>query len=98
MPRRIPLTTASLWAGLRWRLRPLVDSVGDLFEHYGPERRVLARRFRRVHGRRIDWRNPTLFNEKSYWITHHMRSPIMPRLADKYAVRGSSGSAFGHAM
>jgi len=72
---------------LRWRLRPIVDSVDDLFEHYGPERLVLARRFRRVHGRRIDWRNPTLFNEKIYWIMHHMRSPIMPRLADKYAVR-----------
>jgi hypothetical protein len=76
-----------IWAGLRWRARPFMDRVEKLFEWYGPERLVLEQRFRRIHGRRLNWRNPTMFQEKIYWIMRYVRSPIMTQLADKAAVR-----------
>lgn len=78
---------ARLIAGLRWRALPYVDALERWFEQRAPLSVVLGRRFRRVHGRRLDWRHPRLFSEKLYWIMRYARDPIMTQLADKYAVR-----------
>jgi hypothetical protein len=66
--------------GLAWRARRLLsDAV--------PDRIVLARRFKRTFGRRLDLRNPQTFNEKLYWLMLYYRPPLMSQLTDKYAVR-----------
>ena len=66
--------------GLAWRVRRvLADAV--------PDRVVLARRFKRTFGRRLDLRNPQTFNEKLHWMMLYYRPPLMSQLADKFAVR-----------
>ncbi len=66
--------------GLAWRARRvLADAV--------PDRVVLARRFKRIFGRRLDLRNPQTLNEKLHWMMLYYRPPLMSQLADKYAVR-----------
>jgi len=53
-----------------------------------PDRIVLARRFRRTFGRRLNLKNPQTFNEKLFWLMLYYRTPLVTRLADKYEVRG----------
>ncbi|MEX2222444.1 MAG: ATP-grasp fold amidoligase family protein [Candidatus Rokuibacteriota bacterium] len=73
-------TLAWLVRGLAHRgRRVLFDSV--------PDRVVLARRFKRTFGRRLNLRNPQTFTEKLYWLMLYYRPPLMTQLADKYAVR-----------
>jgi hypothetical protein len=73
-------TMSWLVRGLAWRVRRvLADAV--------PDRVVLARRFKRTFGRRLDLRNPRTLNEKLHWMMLYYRPPLMSQLADKYAVR-----------
>jgi hypothetical protein len=72
---------AGLVRGLAGRSRrALADAVI-------PDRVVLARRFKRTFGRRLDLQNPQTFNEKLYWMMLYYRPPLMSQLADKYEVR-----------
>ena len=71
----------------RWLRRLLSD--------YVPDRIMLARRFERAFGRPLDWKNPKTFNEKLFWLIRYYRTPLVTRLADKYAVRGYVAERIG---
>lgn len=45
------------------------------------------RKFKRRMGRKINWENPLLFNDKLQWLKRHWRDPKAVICADKYAVR-----------
>lgn len=81
-PRSARPVDVARWliAGCRNRLRAAVA-------RWTPDHVVQARQFRRVFGRRIDWRRPTTFNEKIHWIRRYERSPLLPQLANKVTVR-----------
>lgn len=74
--------------GRGWRIRRfLSDRV--------PDRVVLARRFERAFGRRLNLKNPRTFNEKLFWLMLHYRTPLVTRLADKYEVRSYVAERIG---
>jgi hypothetical protein len=72
---------------LKWLVRGLERRARRALSDAVPDRIVLARRFKRTFGRRLDLRNPQTFNEKLYWMMLYYRPPLMSQLADKYAVR-----------
>ena len=44
--------------------------------------------------KKLDWKNPTSFNEKIQWLKVKNRNPLYPTLVDKYAVRQCLNSSF----
>ncbi|HKW93170.1 MAG TPA: ATP-grasp fold amidoligase family protein [Methylomirabilota bacterium] len=52
-----------------------------------PDRVILARRYRRIFGRRLNLWSPKTFNEKLYWLMLYYRPPLATTVSDKYAVR-----------
>jgi hypothetical protein len=68
-------------------VRKLRRAGGGLLRACIPDRVVLARRYRRVFGRRLNLRDPQTFNEKIYWLMLYYRPPLATMVADKYAVR-----------
>jgi hypothetical protein len=72
---------------LRWLILGSRDRFRAAVVRWTPDHVVQARQFHRAFGRPIDWRRPTTFNEKIHWIRRYERSPLLPQLADKVAVR-----------
>jgi hypothetical protein len=72
---------------LRSLARGLALSTRRTLSDAVPDRVVLARRFKRVCGRRLDLRHPTTFNEKLHWLMLYYRPPLLATVADKYSVR-----------
>jgi hypothetical protein len=73
--------------GLKWRANALGRRAARVLSDCLPDRIVLARRFRRTFGRPLNLKSPTTFNEKLFWLMLYYRTPLVTRLADKYAVR-----------
>lgn len=79
---------------LKMRLRQFEEAVLstiDRFFGYPLERR----NFRKAHGYELDLANPRSFNEKICWKKIHDRNPLLPVLADKYAIRGYVAEVLG---
>jgi hypothetical protein len=72
---------------MRWLVRELAWRARRVLADAVPDRVVLARRFKRIFGRRLNLRNPQTLNEKLHWMMLYYRPPLMSQLADKYAVR-----------
>ena len=51
------------------------------------ERRYLANRFEKRLGRKLDLKDPVLYNDKLQWLKLYWRDPLAPKLVDKYSVR-----------
>lgn len=45
------------------------------------------REYKKVHGKKPDFKNPTSFDEKQLWLKMHYRNPLCTKCSDKYLVR-----------
>lgn len=58
------------------------------FSYYKYHQRELANiRYKRAHGRSVNWENPTEMNEKIIWMQFNTNTSMWSYLADKYQVR-----------
>lgn len=62
----------------------------------GTDKKISERKFKKYHGREINWNNPITLNEKIFWLKLYDRRSIHKILADKYAMRSWMGSKFGN--
>lgn len=52
-----------------------------------PDKCYLQIQFKHIFGRKIDWRNPTTFNEKLQWLKIYDRNPLYTKMVDKYEAK-----------
>ena len=60
---------------------------GSFLYNLMPDKMALDLCFYNIFGRRINWKNPTTFNEKLQWLKLCNRNPLYTTLVDKYAVK-----------
>ena len=66
----------------------LLKAVYNRLDYYlCPDKIFLNRKFKKVFGRDINWKNPVTFNEKLQWLKVYDRKPLYTQLVDKYEVR-----------
>jgi hypothetical protein len=73
---------------LRLKLFDLMSGLGRRqMLNFVPDRAYLKLQYYLKLGRRLNLKDPTLYNEKLQWIKLYDRNPLYSRLADKLAVR-----------
>lgn len=60
---------------------------GTFLYNLMPDKMALDLCFYNRFGRRVNWKNPTTFNEKLQWLKLYNRNPLYTTLVDKYAVK-----------
>lgn len=61
--------------------------MGSFLYKLMPDKMALDLCYYNIFGRRINWKNPTTFNEKLQWLKLYNRNPLYTKLVDKYAVK-----------
>lgn len=64
-----------------------VKEIGKKVVALIPTKPWLSWQFKKRFGRKINWENPTTFNEKLQWIKVYDRKPIYTTMVDKYEVK-----------
>lgn len=64
-----------------------VKEIGKKVVALLPTKPWLSWQFKKKFGRKINWENPTTFNEKLQWLKVYNRNPIHTEMVDKYAVK-----------
>ncbi len=59
----------------------------EFFPRLFSDKRFIEFRYKRQGGKKLNWENPTTFNEKLNWMKLFYQDPRMPELVDKAAVR-----------
>lgn len=60
---------------------------GSFLYNIMPDKMALDLCYYNIFGRRVNWKNPTTFNEKLQWLKLYNRNPLYTTLVDKYAVK-----------
>lgn len=69
-------------------IKQLYKSILFRIDYYlMPDKIYLNKKFKKVFGREINWKNPITFNEKLQWLKIYDRNPLYTQLVDKYGVR-----------
>lgn len=66
----------------------LIKAVYNRLDYYlCPDKIFLNRKFKKVFGRDINWKNPVTFNEKLQWLKVNDRKPQYSEMVDKFAAK-----------
>lgn len=68
---------------------------GSFLYNIMPDKMALDLCFYNRFGRRVNWKNPTTFNEKLQWLKLYNRNPLYTTLVDKYAVKAWVANKIG---
>lgn len=59
----------------------------NMYYYFCPDKIYLSRIYKSIFGKKINWKNPTTFNEKLNWLKIYNRRPEYIRMVDKYEVK-----------
>lgn len=59
----------------------------NIYYYLCPDKIYLGRMYKSIFGKKINWKNPTTFNEKLNWLKIYNRRPEYTRMVDKYEVK-----------
>ncbi len=64
------------------------QAIVDYWNNYILSDKIyLKKQYRKIFGKKLDIENPTTYNEKIQWLKLYDRSPLYPKLADKFEVK-----------
>ena len=72
---------------MRSPLSYIKSAYSKFYCRFAPSKVYLNKKFKHFFGRKVNWKNPTTYNEKLQWLKVYNKNPLLVKLVDKYEVR-----------